>query len=292
MPSKIEFSKIEFSKIAVRNTLIAIATTATLGTAHAATTTGQSSAYSIGSDIGLIATTLDTLPFGNPINFTGGVAPNPYDRFNEIASITLGPAPSLTPVFSLSTGLLRTTAASDLSSVNGGSSRFAKASSTIDDLGLGASQSLIFTMTDFFSLAATVISSEAMVSGVEGNYMTSGGAKITSLTFDSEFLTNPITLGTDYAANTVLFDEIGIRLVVNEQISDCGPVTCSMTVNAINLSFDNAAFGALGVLNGSLIIGNSFAQLSAAPVPEASTYGMMLAGLGLVGFMASRRGRR
>jgi hypothetical protein len=25
------------------------------------------------------------------------------------------------------------------------------------------------------------------------------------------------------------------------------------------------------------------------PVPEASTYGMMLAGLGLVGFMASRR---
>lgn len=30
-------------------------------------------------------------------------------------------------------------------------------------------------------------------------------------------------------------------------------------------------------------------SLVAAPVPEASTYGMMLAGLGLVGFMASRR---
>lgn len=29
--------------------------------------------------------------------------------------------------------------------------------------------------------------------------------------------------------------------------------------------------------------------VSAAPVPEASTYGMMLAGLGLVGFVASRR---
>jgi len=29
--------------------------------------------------------------------------------------------------------------------------------------------------------------------------------------------------------------------------------------------------------------------VTAAPVPEASTYGMMLAGLGLVGFMASRR---
>jgi hypothetical protein len=29
-----------------------------------------------------------------------------------------------------------------------------------------------------------------------------------------------------------------------------------------------------------------------APVPEASTYGMMLAGLGLVGFMARRRMNR
>jgi hypothetical protein len=29
--------------------------------------------------------------------------------------------------------------------------------------------------------------------------------------------------------------------------------------------------------------------IAAAPVPEASTYGMMMAGLGLVGFMASRR---
>ena len=33
----------------------------------------------------------------------------------------------------------------------------------------------------------------------------------------------------------------------------------------------------------------SFANPAAAPVPEASTYGMMLAGLGLVGFMARRR---
>jgi predicted ABC-type sugar transport system permease subunit len=31
--------------------------------------------------------------------------------------------------------------------------------------------------------------------------------------------------------------------------------------------------------------------VTAAPVPEASTYGMMLAGLGLVGFMARRRTR-
>jgi hypothetical protein len=30
-------------------------------------------------------------------------------------------------------------------------------------------------------------------------------------------------------------------------------------------------------------------MITAAPVPEAETYAMMLAGLGLVGFMARRR---
>lgn len=45
---------------------------------------------------------------------------------------------------------------------------------------------------------------------------------------------------------------------------------------------NGASTFALG-LDGSLVYAN------AAPVPEASTYGMMLAGLGLVGFMARRR---
>lgn len=37
------------------------------------------------------------------------------------------------------------------------------------------------------------------------------------------------------------------------------------------------------------LIGGTWTNFIATPVPEASTYGMMLAGLGLVGFMAARR---
>lgn len=58
----------------------------------------------------------------------------------------------------------------------------------------------------------------------------------------------------------------------------------SNTAEALAVAYGNAAGASTFTLasNGAL----SFA---AAPVPEASTYGMMLAGLGLVGFMARRR---
>jgi hypothetical protein len=51
-----------------------------------------------------------------------------------------------------------------------------------------------------------------------------------------------------------------------------------------------AAYGnANGTSTFTLGLDGSLAFANAAPVPEASTYGMMLAGLGLVGFMARRR---
>jgi len=51
-----------------------------------------------------------------------------------------------------------------------------------------------------------------------------------------------------------------------------------------------AAYGnANGASTFTLGLDGSLAFANAAPVPEASTYGMMLAGLGLVGFMARRR---
>jgi len=57
------------------------------------------------------------------------------------------------------------------------------------------------------------------------------------------------------------------------------------TAEALAVAYGNANGAStftLG-LDGELVFAN------AAPVPEASTYGMMLAGLGLVGFMARRR---
>jgi len=63
-------------------------------------------------------------------------------------------------------------------------------------------------------------------------------------------------------------------------------------VRSVSLTISNDLF-AYGGLAGSASIGKDFVGLTAvtAPVPEAETYGLMLAGLGLVGFMVRRRTR-
>lgn len=60
----------------------------------------------------------------------------------------------------------------------------------------------------------------------------------------------------------------------------------TLTYSAVVPKADASGFGGVGY---SLRLEGVVQQ--AAPVPEASTYGMMLAGLGLVGFMARRRAR-
>lgn len=59
------------------------------------------------------------------------------------------------------------------------------------------------------------------------------------------------------------------------------------TAEALAVAYGNAN----GASTFTLGMDGSLAFANAAPVPEASTYGMMLAGLGLVGFMAARRRR-
>ena len=60
-----------------------------------------------------------------------------------------------------------------------------------------------------------------------------------------------------------------------------------------SLSYDNLAAGTYYVqVSGSVLSnasGKYYADIALAPVPEPETYGMMLAGLGIVGFMARRR---
>lgn len=60
-----------------------------------------------------------------------------------------------------------------------------------------------------------------------------------------------------------------------------------------SLSYDNLTAGTYYVqVSGSVLSnasGKYYADIALAPVPEPETYGMMLAGLGVVGFMARRR---
>jgi hypothetical protein len=69
----------------------------------------------------------------------------------------------------------------------------------------------------------------------------------------------------------------GIRGSSVWDVSACGANTCYTTA------------AVPGMENGAFPNYNAQFNLAAAPVPEASTYGMMLAGLGLVGFAVRRR---
>lgn len=88
------------------------------------------------------------------------------------------------------------------------------------------------------------------------------------------------TLGAGQVAGVIDFAwsvNSGIKVVNVWNVTDCGGNTC-LTTAAVP-----------GMENGPFAGYNAQFNLVAAPVPEASTYGMMLAGLGLVGFAVRRR---
>lgn len=73
---------------------------------------------------------------------------------------------------------------------------------------------------------------------------------------------------------------------VSGTLSNCSVAGCDFTMGWQSLIVGGSFNGNTGtwVLNGTIA--------AAAPVPEASTYGMMAAGLAMVGFVARRRTRR
>lgn len=62
------------------------------------------------------------------------------------------------------------------------------------------------------------------------------------------------------------------------------------TVHTVSLAAGNYYYSVFGVANGTAAYSINSAA-SAAPVPEPETYALLAAGLGMVGFIASRRRR-
>jgi hypothetical protein len=105
---------------------------------------------------------------------------------------------------------------------------------------------------------------DAVVSSIS---RTSGtGIDITGLSMYSASGRSPVTSGTSFSSGTLdVWTIAGNNLVAGDYY---------LQVNGTVLSNDAASFG------GSVAL---------APVPEPETYGMMLGGLGLLGFLARRR---
>lgn len=148
-------------------------------------------------------------------------------------------------------------------------------------------------------LGPTIFRSEARVTGEYGNLTPSGVSSIfgLSLIFDPALAGDPAEvfnlMGTANAApNTNLvsflagYDGIlgglstsGVTsIILNEQSGSCNGIDfCEIDVNALHIYGSN-----------EVILGHSYAMQTALPVPEASTYNMMLAGLGIIGVMVAR----
>lgn len=247
----------------------ALAAMAHAGSADAAVTSADATGYGLSADLSLLILNL-SLP---PQALAAGTAPTPFSELETAlsAQATIG------GLASLSTGVLTGTASSNVDGSAG--ARTADASGTVDGLNL----SVVFGTV--LSMSATTIGSNAQVNGDYGALSGAGSSILEDL--DLTVLGSALTVDANAAANTVLFDALGIRIVLNEQIVGGDGVSGrSMEVNAIRITFDDVAAG-LGLLNGDIRIGHSFASMNAI-VPAPATGGLAAA----VGVLAARRRRR
>ena len=85
-------------------------------------------------------------------------------------------------------------------------------------------------------------------------------------------------------ANQVLLDLAGISIIANRQTSSCDTFSCMITTDALYVNVANIT---------SLTLASTTAMLtgSTAPVPEPSTYAMMVVGLFGIGAMRKWKNR-
>ena len=207
-------------------------------------------------------------------------APAPYNNSSLILPIN----PVIPGVLALNTGLLFGSDASDVDGTSGPKSATGTGTingTVLDLLGVG--------------LTATMLSSTSDVTGDAGSFAAAGSSIIADavLTIPQLLGNTVIQLNPQAAPNTVITDPVltalGIVITLNEQLSTCGPLQCNQETNAIHVKLNPLGIQLVDV---DLKLGHSYASLTAANVPEASEWAMMLAGVGLIGLQLRRRSGR
>ena len=104
-----------------------------------------------------------------------------------------------------------------------------------------------------------------------------------------------LTSGNDYKMNGIGYYEYGVEWGGGTGGSNATPSPLTFQIAAAGLSEGSVQFNALGYYFAADIIsgttGNTGIVGSVGAIPEPETYAMLLAGLGLLGFMARRRTR-
>jgi hypothetical protein len=251
----------------------------------------SSSGYALGVNqtvtVPLVA---DATVIVGPLAATSGSAPPNYNLSNSVVSVNQTAA--------LTTGLVGISQRLQtglLTSNSMGTATGASANATINNLTLGVGPTTVFTsfLPSLLGLGATTIQSQSTASSVGGlsasgvtiiEGLTLTGSVFNNFTFDSSLFVNP-------NPNTVLFNALGLSIILNEQIfSGNGVTSTGITTNAIHIGFNNFVAGA-GLTNGDIIFGQTRASINAVSgaVPETSTWVMMVLGFGAIGFSIRKR---
>lgn len=145
----------------------------------------------------------------------------------------------------------------------------------------GAATELIGAQNTTFGSSFTFFGNPVNVFVGDGTYAPYGGTAVVG--------GNPISAMVDATAGTITVDLSSWTAYWNGTNFNQGSAAATGTYNAgtgtFNIAWSSTVVG--GPFNGQT--GNWSLQGNVAAVPEASTYGMMLAGLGLVGFAVRRR---
>jgi len=258
-------------------------------------TAGTSQGYEVSADLTLTllggATVQATVPPEVPAQ---GTAPAPYNNTATAAALDLSAGAfglGSGTTLHIHTGLLQSTAASDVDGLAG--PRSTTASSLLDGTAGGAIVSLLNGLLD---INASVIASNAAVGGSAGALTTGGSSTLTDLVIS--------VLGVPVFAHAGAFVPTpnftvdissalgGVSIILDETLtSGNGSNAAGITVNAIDVRLTNVGLAGVGIVNGQIIIGHASAA-EAAAVPEPSSLALCGIGGGLLGLRTLRRVRR
>jgi Thrombospondin type 3 repeat len=208
------------------------------------TLTGQSDAFGVSAGVqaGPLSVTVAPTPA------VASTSPPSYDLDDQAASASASSPPLGT---FLTTGVLAVSAASAAPQASDTSAQAA-----VNDLAVQAATAV--------QLNATTVRAEAAASGACGALAASGSTVLEDARLT---IANPlptvVTLDSHPAPNTVAFDALGVRVVLNEQSTSGGGSAAGITVNAIHVYLDAALLGGLTV-SGDIVVSHAAASADCA----------------------------
>jgi uncharacterized repeat protein (TIGR01451 family) len=215
-----------------------------------AATTGSSSSFGVAVEVHAAPARV----LVGPAPAAGGSGPPAYDRQESVASVV---ASSSTLGTVASTGVVTVTASSD------GSDRYS-ATATVHDLAV---------LTDgLVRIEAAEVSSSVTVGGVCGSQLLPTGETVLvgARIVVGGVAPAIIHLDARPAPNTTVFDQLGVRVVLNEQAAGGdGSSHGFATVNAIHVYLDGAVLG-VERLSGDIVVSHAEARATCSGTEAGS----------------------